>query len=114
MPAERVRILRETRADQLDALRKVGPGSSRGLALTAKIEETERAIVRAEKVAKQRRSLYDIIRNDVLHGDKNTRAAVERLKQRGASDDAIRAFEDRAARVSTPQQIMQLEREATR
>jgi hypothetical protein len=113
-PAERVRILSETRAAQLDELQKVGPGSSNGLALTAKIEKTERALVRAEKVVKQRRSLHDIIRNDVLHGDKTTSAAVERLKKRGASAETIRAFEDKAARVSTPQQIVELEREAIR
>ncbi|HWU87036.1 MAG TPA: hypothetical protein VN253_07165 [Kofleriaceae bacterium] len=112
MPAERLRILRETLAAQHDALQKVGPASSQGLALTVKIEETERAIARAEKVVEQRRALYDIIRNDVFHGDKNTHAAVERLKKRGASDDAIRAFEDKAARVSTPQQIGELERGA--
>jgi hypothetical protein len=114
MPAERVRILRETLAAQRDVMQKVGPGGSSGLALTTKIAELERALVRAEKVARQRRSLYDIIRNDVLHGDKNTHAAVERLKKGGASNDALRAFEDKAARVSTPQQIAELEREATR
>ena len=41
-------------------------------------------------------------------------AAVERLRKKGASDAAIRAFEEKAARVSTPKQIAELEREAMR
>jgi hypothetical protein len=113
-PAEHVRELRETLAAQRDAIRKVGTASSKGFALTLQLQETEKELIRAEKAVKQRREIYAIIRNDVFHGDKNTHAAIERLKQRGATDDAIKAFEDKAARVSTPQQIAELERGAMR
>ena len=80
--------------------------------LAANLAQSKQDLVEIEKLAKQRRELFDIIRNDIFHADKGTAAAVGRLKQNGVGADAIRIFEEKAAQVSTPLQIQELEAEA--
>jgi hypothetical protein len=75
---------------------------------------TQADLAHAQKMVKQRRELFDIIRNDVFRGEKETAAAVARLQQNGVGADALRAFKEKAARVSTPQQIEALEQQALR
>ncbi|HTL37678.1 MAG TPA: hypothetical protein VL326_31320 [Kofleriaceae bacterium] len=80
----------------------------------AALEQKKQELARAEKIVKQRRELFDIIRNDVFRAEKETAAAVARLEKKGVGADAIKAFKEKAPRVSTPQQIEELELEATK
>jgi hypothetical protein len=109
-PAEKLQTLRNQEREQASALKNADE-KSRPLA-KAKLDKTKRELARAEKIVKQRRELFGIIRNDVFGAEKGVAAAVGRLKQKGASADAIRKFSENAARVSTPDQIEALEREA--
>jgi hypothetical protein len=111
-PAEKLQTLRNQEREQASALKNADE-KSRPLA-KAKLDKTKRELARAEKIVKQRRELFGIIRNDVFGAEKGVAAAVGRLKQKGASADAIRKFSENAARVSTPDQIEALEREAMR
>ncbi len=77
-------------------------------------EETGRAVSELEdarKAAAQRKQLFDIVRNDVFHMEKNAQQAVKRLRAIGKNDEQIQTFEKRAARISTPAQLAALERE---
>ena len=73
--------------------------------------KAETALKHAEAVQKQRRELFELVRTKVFGAQQATQAAVARLRQRRASDDAIRAFEERAARSATAEQVATLERE---
>lgn len=100
-PAETVRRLRALVAEH---------GRNR----SPKLDSLKRELARAEKLQHQRREIFDIIRNDVFHADRRARAAVERMRGRGIEADVIRSFEERAARLSTAQQVAALEREVVR
>lgn len=112
-PMETTSKLRSMLAEARRPLATMAKGSARD-ALASKVKRLEQQVARAERVQRQRRDLFDIIRNDVFGADKGVRAAVARLRERRASGDAVRAFEERAARVSTPDQISALEQEAIR
>jgi len=79
--------------------------------LAAMLAENRSALATAEKAVVQRRAIFDIIRNDVFGADKSTQAAHQRLQKRGASAEQIQSFEQKAAAVSTPNQIAAVERE---
>ena len=83
-----------------------------GKASAAEMAETKRQLARAEKIQTQRKQLFDLIRIDIFHAQETTRAAVARLKARGADKNTITAFEEKALKVSTPKQIARLEEEA--
>ena len=51
------------------------------------------------------------MRNDIFGTDKAVADASARLRARNVSVDKIRAFEQRAARASTPAQVAAMEKE---
>lgn len=83
-------------------------------ALTAELANYERDAADKEKAEKQRSEQFRVMRNDVFGTDKALTAAVGRLRAQHTTPEAIRAFEQRAARASTPAQVAALEREVTR
>ncbi|MGE5185804.1 MAG: hypothetical protein ACM31C_27275, partial [Acidobacteriota bacterium] len=99
------------KAAQDQAAVKNAPSGSDADALRARAAESERAATEAERVAQQRDDEFSIMRNDVFHTDKAVAAAKERLRQAHAKPAEIAAFEARAAQVSTPEQVAELERQ---
>lgn len=71
--------------------------------------EARRNLKTAQRAETVRKQSYDIMRNDVF-GTKQAEAdAVQRLIARGVDPDALVAFRQAAARLSTPAQIKHLE-----
>jgi Spy/CpxP family protein refolding chaperone len=75
------------------------------------LADNARQLEHARKAKKQREELFSIIRNNVFQGDKEQRAAEQRLRQRGTTAEQLQTFEQKAAQVSTPKQMSQVEHE---
>ncbi len=78
-------------------------------ALEAKLDEAQKKANDAVRRAKQLGDEFRLMRNDVFHTDTAAKDAEARLRGRGASEDQLRAFEQDAARASTPAQVEALE-----
>ena len=118
-PAEAARDARAKVEEQSRAIAELKADPSTAAAekvktLTAEMETLKRSAESAEKAEKQRGDQFHIMRNDVFHTDKAVTAATARLRANNASDAAIRVFEARAERASTPQQIAALEQQVKR
>jgi hypothetical protein len=110
-PAARVRELEATVRDQKQALASLPPNGKEHAGLAEEIADNTRQLEHARKAKAQREELFSIIRNDVFHADKEQRAAEQRLRQRGATADQLQTFDSKAAQISTPKQMAQLEHE---
>lgn len=64
-----------------------------------------------DKAVQQRGEQFRIMRDDVFDTDRAASQAVGRLQLAGISGPRLAAFEEAAARVSTPDQIAALERQ---
>lgn len=81
--------------------------------MTKELEKLKASAMRAERAELQRGEEFRIMRSDVFGTDKAIAVAVERLKTKQVSAKVLGEFERRAARVSTPEQVAVLEREAS-
>jgi hypothetical protein len=94
---------------KLDALVAAhAPGADVAAAQT-KASTEARALGIAQRAQRERQQMFDLMRNDVFGTDREQKAAVERLRHRGVSDDKLRAFQRDAAQVSTPEELKELE-----
>jgi hypothetical protein len=79
--------------------------------MAADVAKRERELARAQRAMRSRSQQFNVMRNDVFGTDKAAAAAASRLSARGASPEAIQAFQARAAGASTPEQVSVLEGE---
>lgn len=117
-PAEAARTARAEVEDQQREIARVkaepSPDAAELQAMTAKLARLEQDAATRENAAQRRGEQFRIMRNDVFGTNQAVTAATARLRAQEVSDTAIRAFEQRAARASTPQQIAALEHQVKR
>jgi hypothetical protein len=80
--------------------------------LQAQLGEMKQVAAEKELAKQQRGDEFRIMRNDVFHADKATAMALQRLQAAKVSKEKLEEFEKAAARMSTPEQIAMLEKEA--
>lgn len=98
---------------KIDALQAAPNSAARLASMTKELEKLKASAMRAERAELQRGEEFRIMRSDVFGTDKAIAVAVERLKTKQVSAKVLGEFERRAARVSTPEQVAVLEREAS-
>lgn len=103
----------QTRAQQqLDAL-KATPGTTAVDIKNAqdKLDAATKSVTRAESAETARVGEFNVMRNDIFHGDIAQTEAETRLGAKGISPDKLTEFKARAAKASTPEQIATIEAE---
>ena len=115
MPQEAARAAHaqlEAKERELQALatsRRTAPGQIAMLEM--EIEEARKAVAYADRAADQRGEQFRIMREDVFRTDKAATQARARLQFLNVDPKQLVAFDERAARLSTPEQIAALEQE---
>lgn len=71
-------------------------------------------LTKAETAQKQQAAQFELMRNDVFGTDKAVKQSLERLKAKKLGLDKIEEFTERAAKLSTPEQIAFLEAEVAK
>ncbi len=114
LPRHRVKVARAEVDDLSRRLQRLPKNDPKRADLEHSFGVAKARLATEQKTASQRRQLFDIIRNDIFKANARTRVAVSRLRARGVRGDAIQTFERKAARVSTPKQLAELEQQAMR
>ena len=98
------------RQDLTDLRAQVPPPSAAELqAAQDALTQSEAQVTDARSDQSAQQTQWDIMRNDIFHGDRATTDAVGRLEARGVPADRVAAFRAQAGRLQTPEQIALLE-----